>query len=115
MHMSSTGNFVTGLFIGLAAGSVIALLSTPKTGAETRHVIYEKTNELKDMANDTIDDVLSQTEVAVNQAKQFTTETIDRARDRINKLQTQGNKIMDAQKKRLDRLNQDYSEVSPQM
>jgi gas vesicle protein len=106
--MSSTGNFITGLIIGMAAGSAIALLSTPQTGEETRHMISDKTNQIREKANDTIDDVLNQTEMAVNQARQITSDSIDRARQRINKMQSQGNKMLDSQKERLDRLSQGY-------
>lgn len=107
-----SGNFVTGLFIGLVAGSVIALLSAPQSGQETRHKISEKTTEFKDRANDTIDDVLIQAEEAVGQARHMTAKTIERARERINTLQGQGNKMVDEQKARLDRLSRETSRES---
>jgi len=103
--MSAKGNFITGLAIGLVAGSVVALLSAPQSGEETRQLINDKTGQIKDRASDTIDEVLSQAENGVMQARQLTSTTIKNARERVDKLQSQGNKLLEEQKKRLDRLS----------
>lgn len=44
--MSKTSNFIAGTILGAAVGSILALLFTPKSGAELRKDLQEKANQI---------------------------------------------------------------------
>ena len=49
--MKKTGNFLTGLLAGVAAGAAAALLLTPKKGEEAREIITGRAGEIKERAS----------------------------------------------------------------
>lgn len=50
------GSLVRGLLFGGLIGAAIALLSAPRTGIETREMLRERGNAMKDRASSTIED-----------------------------------------------------------
>ena len=50
MNSDTSKGLFTGLLVGAAVGSVIALLYAPRSGAETRQIVKSKASELKEKA-----------------------------------------------------------------
>ncbi len=109
---SSSGSFFSGLIIGMIAGSVVALLTAPQSGEETRQYISDKTDEYREKAADTIDEALAQAERAMSSARETTQRTIDRTQKRINELESKGEKMAAEQRDRLNRINQSMRQTS---
>jgi gas vesicle protein len=67
------GGFVAGVFIGLLAGTVLAMIAAPQSGEETRDLLRAKAREAVDRTRDAADDI-SQT------VSGTTTDLIERGR-----------------------------------
>jgi gas vesicle protein len=65
--------FNTGLFLGLLAGTVVAIMAAPQSGEETRDMLRAKAREAADRTRDTAGDLTD----TVNGT---TTELLDRGR-----------------------------------
>jgi gas vesicle protein len=55
-------SYLKGLFVGGLIGASIAMLSTPRTGEETRMILRAKGNELRDRATDTAEEARKRAE-----------------------------------------------------
>jgi gas vesicle protein len=51
------GSFFLGLLLGAVAGGVAALMLAPRSGQETRDMVKNKINQMKEIARDTANDV----------------------------------------------------------
>jgi gas vesicle protein len=103
----SGGGFLSGFFIGLIAGSVVALLTAPQSGEQTRQMIGEKSLELREKAAESIDEVLLQGERALASARETTEHTIERTKRQISQLEARGETMLEEQRQRLNRLMED--------
>lgn len=101
---NSSGGFLSGLILGLIAGSVIALLTAPQTGQETRRMLGQKSTEFRGKAADTIDEALAQAERAMLGAREATQRTVERAQQQIAELEAKGQKMAEEQRNRLNKL-----------
>jgi gas vesicle protein len=69
----SPASFLTGQFLGLLAGTVVAIMAAPQSGEETRDMLRAKAREAADRTRDTAGDLTD----TVNGT---TTELLDRGR-----------------------------------
>ena len=83
----SAGKVVCSFFIGGLIGAGLALLMAPKTGEETRRMIKELAGEVKEKAEDYID-----------QAKGTATAYVEKGKDFIEKEKSVITKTMEAGK-----------------
>ena len=90
---SGGGEFFAGLVIGGLVGAVIALLTAPQSGEETRAQIRDASIELKDRANETITEAREKAEAITADARRRAEEITAEARKRADKM------IADARKK----------------
>jgi gas vesicle protein len=67
----STGNVLFSFFIGGLIGAGVALLIAPKTGEETRRMIKELAEEVKEKAEDYIDQAKGTASAYVEKGKDF--------------------------------------------
>lgn len=67
---NSFGAFLAGLLIGGLVGAVAALLLAPQSGEETRTQIKEKSIELRDKANASLEDTRLRASESMDVAKQ---------------------------------------------
>ena len=67
---SSIGGFFKGLLIGAVVFGTIALFTAPHSGAETRQIIRERGEELRDKTVETIDNVRDQMDTAISDVRQ---------------------------------------------
>jgi gas vesicle protein len=72
------GSFLAGILIGGLVGAAAALLLAPQSGEETRTQIREKSIEIRDRA-----------EVSMDGAKTRMNETVETARSRVDELSQQ--------------------------
>jgi len=98
------GSFISGLLIGLVTGSVVALLSAPQSGEETRQLLSEKKDELKVKAVNTVDDVLNQAEHSMQRARELSQRTLNWTQENIVRLQESGVDMLEEQRTRLSRI-----------
>jgi gas vesicle protein len=103
-NSGSGGGFLSGLIVGLIAGSVIALLTAPQSGEETRQLIGEKSLELREKAAESIDEVLLQAERAMASARETTDHTIERTKRQILQFESRGEKMLEEQRQRFNRI-----------
>jgi gas vesicle protein len=54
---SGAGAFLLGMLVGAVIGGVAALLLAPKSGAETREMVRNKYNQMKDVVRSSAQDV----------------------------------------------------------
>lgn len=95
---SSFGDFVTGIVVGGTIGYVIALLSAPRPGLETREILAERGREASTMARDRVQTVVDKTGKLVTEGRErlSTTleETANRSRERAEEVKERGNTLI---------------------
>jgi gas vesicle protein len=60
------GSWLLGLFVGVAGGATLALLTAPKSGSEVRGVIKNTANHLPEKMSELVDDSLDLYASALN-------------------------------------------------
>ena len=63
------GAFVVGFLVGGLSAGVAALLFAPQSGAETRAMIKEKSIELRDQAQQSLEEALARAEAIADEAR----------------------------------------------
>lgn len=101
--MAHDDNSLTkGLFLGFLAGSVIgavtALLLAPKSGKELRRDIKKKTDELKDAAQNQLQQASQKASELINEGKKRSEEMIGEAKLRAESLLSDAGKVIDQAK-----------------
>ena len=86
MKKRNTGKWIFGLFFGALLGWGIALLTASRSGEETRDMLAEEGNKLRDKA-------LSTAKNSKEKVEELTSEVIDNTREKINKLKMDGKRI----------------------
>jgi gas vesicle protein len=87
-----TKGLLMGFIAGSAIGAITALLLAPKSGKELRVDIRKKADELKDVAQDQLQQARKKADELVNEGKRRSEEMINQAKARA------GNLISDAEK-----------------
>ena len=82
----SAGKVVCSFFIGGLIGAGVALLIAPKTGEETRRMIKELAEEVKEKAENYIDQAKGTARIYVEKGKDF----IEKEKDIITKTMEAG-------------------------
>jgi gas vesicle protein len=95
------GAFLVGFVVGSVAGAVASLLLAPQSGEDTRAIIKEKSIELRDRANETIDDAYVQAEKAAVEARTKFDELAKITRETTDSLAHQGQVMLEEQKTKL--------------
>ncbi|MCE1252294.1 MAG: YtxH domain-containing protein [Anaerolineae bacterium] len=95
------GAFLMGFIVGGVAGAISALLLAPQSGEETRAIIKEKSIELRDRANETIDDAYVQAEKAAVEARTRFDELAKVTRERTDDLARHGQVVLEEQKAKI--------------
>lgn len=85
--------FTLGVVVGSAIGAVVALLTAPKSGKETREDLKVKANEMKEKARDTAEDVKKKTDKfkdeaqkKASEAKKDTAEVVEDWKSRVGRV-----------------------------
>jgi len=78
------GGFVAGLFIGLLAGTVLAMIAAPQSGEETRDILRAKAREAADRTRDTAGDISQTVSGTTNDLIERGRSIVDQARARVD-------------------------------
>ena len=86
------GAFLVGFIVGGLTGAVVALLFAPQSGEETRALIKDKSIELRDMAQQSAEEVVARAEKAATEAR-------TRAEELARELRERGRGVVEAARK----------------
>lgn len=100
-HQDNFGAFLAGLLLGGMAGGIAALLFAPQSGEETRTIIRDKAIELRDQANETLEETLSKAEKAANDTVKQAETVLNQAKAKVNELGKKSQVILEEQKEKL--------------
>ena len=81
-----TKNWLSGIIFGSLVGAGVALLTASRSGQETRKMISEKGNMLRDKAMSTVEDTRSRVE-------ELATNVVGDTRDRVDQLKDVGRRV----------------------
>ncbi len=112
------GDFLTGLLIGGVVGYVVALLNAPATGDETRQMLTQRSQEIRDRAMDSVQTTLDKTGKLVSDSRDRISSTVEdtrnRAQDRVSDLKDRStNAVTDVRGQVSDKLHQVADSVDP--
>ena len=96
------GAFLVGFLVGGLAGAVTAFLLAPQSGLETRALLKEKSIELADRANESVDDAFSRAEKAALEARKRFDELAEMTRERTTDLTQHGQVLLEEQKQKIN-------------
>ena len=100
-HQDNFGAFLAGLLLGGLAGGITALLFAPQSGEETRTIIRDKAIELRDQANETMEETLSKAEKAANDTVKQAENAFNQAKARAAEVAKKSQVILEEQKEKL--------------
>jgi len=92
------GTFLIGFFVGGLTGALVSLLFAPQTGEQTRTLIKDKAIELYDMASDSVEDSLTQAQIAADDAVKRAEVLLKQAEAKASEVEQQGKIILEKQK-----------------
>jgi gas vesicle protein len=92
------GTFLVGFFVGGLTGALVSLLFAPQTGEQTRTLIKDKAIELYDMASDSVEDSLTQAQIAADDAVKRAEVLLKQAEAKASEVEQQGKIILEKQK-----------------
>jgi gas vesicle protein len=67
---SNVGGILVAFMAGMVVGAGVALLYAPQTGKETRRMLAKKADELKDEAEEIVEDVLEKGKKVLKEKKE---------------------------------------------
>ncbi len=99
---SDIGAFLSGFVIGGLVGAAVALILAPQSGEETRAQIRQKSIEIRDRAEDTVEDARKRAEETAAVARKRAEELARDAREKATELQEKGRLVLEEQRDRLE-------------
>jgi gas vesicle protein len=81
---ATPGGFVAGLFLGLLAGTVLAMIAAPQSGEETRDLLRAKAREAADRTRDTAGDISQSVSGTTNDLLERGRSIVEQARARVD-------------------------------
>lgn len=91
---SSFEFFLVGFIAGCVSSAVVSVLFAPKSGEETRNLIREKSEDLINSANQSLDKVYKQAEIATNNAVEKLNQFAEIAREQSDTLSQRGRELL---------------------
>ncbi len=91
---SSFEFFLVGFIAGCVSSAVVSVLFAPKSGEETRNLIREKSEDLINNANQSLDKVYKQAEIATNNAVEKLNQFAEIAREQSDTLSQRGRELL---------------------
>lgn len=81
----SVGKFLAGFVIGGVVGSVIGILLAPQSGEETRELLSEKSKDIYDKAQSTVNEIQNKADDIVSDMQNKGDELVEKLQELINK------------------------------
>lgn len=89
-HSFNLGGFLTGIVFGGLVGGIVALFAAPRSGPETRQMLMEEGQHLKERAGKTLDTTRERMDAVLTDTRQragtIITDTRQRADDALQHL-----------------------------
>ena len=98
----SFGSLFSGFLIGGLIGAAVALLAAPKSGAETREMLREKSTELKDQVVDTAGHTRDRAQKVLENARGKVSDVAQAARDRASEMMHREADMMEDTSQKID-------------
>ena len=86
--------FLVGFIAGCVSSAIVSILYAPKSGEETRNMLREKSEDWINTANQSIDRVYKQAEIATNNAVEKWNEFAEIAREQSDALTQRGKELL---------------------
>jgi len=102
---SSPAGFVTGVFLGLLAGTILAMVAAPQSGEETRDLLRAKAREAVERTRDTAGDVSETVGGTANDLVERGRRIVERARARVDASIAEGTDAAENHRRELDQPN----------
>ncbi len=80
---SNVGNFMKGILIGGILGGMVALFAAPRSGTETRQLLREKGEQLRDKTVQTIENAREQVDTVISDTRQRADNIVQRLGEQI--------------------------------
>ncbi len=90
------GSAVKWFVVGAVLGAGVALLFAPQSGEETRRAIRRRARELRDYAEDTMDDLGDRFEEGRERVKRTIGDKVESAKDSLQEAKTTAGDVVDA-------------------
>jgi gas vesicle protein len=95
------GAFLVGVIVGGMAGAIAALLLAPQSGEETRTMIKDKAIELRDIAEETIEETVAKAETTARETVKQAESTLKQAKERAAEITKKGQVLLEEQKEKI--------------
>jgi gas vesicle protein len=92
---NSFGSLLSGFLIGGMIGAAVALLAAPQSGMETRAMIGDRANELRDRATNIASDTRDRATKVIASARDQATDVVNKTKDRVSVMAQRGGEIAD--------------------
>jgi gas vesicle protein len=102
VQKGSAGSLAYGFIIGGLIGATVALLSAPQSGAETRHMIREKSGELRDKAKETAVQTREKAGRALENARGKVEDVTRATRERAAQAMDRGSETLEEGSRRME-------------
>ena len=100
--MSKTSDFITGVIIGAAVGSVAALLYAPEKGKTMRDKLSYKVSHYTDELTAKIEQLRKERDRLVSEAKERGNQVVDEAREKAEDLMQEAEELLHNASEALD-------------
>jgi gas vesicle protein len=104
------GSFFSGLLFGGAVGAVIALLYAPQSGEEPREFIKEKSVEINDTINSTLEETYAQAQAKAEEYGKLAEEYAKLAKEKGEEIVQKGQVVLNEQKSRFTKTSKEVAD-----
>jgi len=77
-RITNVSGFLKGVLFGAVVFGTVALFTAPHSGAETRQIIREKSEDVRDKTVETIENVRDQVDTAISGVRQRADQLVER-------------------------------------
>lgn len=106
---SSFEFFLVGFVAGCVSSAIVSVLFAPKSGEETRTMIREKSEDIINTANQSLDKVYKQAEIATSNAVEKLNQFAEIAREQSDMLTQRGRELLQQAQEKIHAQTQEMS------
>ena len=77
------GSFLRGLMVGSILASVVVLFTAPQSGLETRQMLRDKGQEIRDKTGETVENAREQVETRLSDTRQLAEKIVHRTEEQV--------------------------------
>jgi gas vesicle protein len=103
MHESKAGGFLAGVLIGALAGAAAMLLWAPRAGEETRHILRDKSMELREQVSETADEARHRAEDVMDSVRKGARRMTEGSQEMLEEQKSRVSSAVEAGRKKMRR------------